>query len=336
MLMLRKAGFVLLAVFLAGPTVSGPTVSGQEWARKMFEQTSHDFGSVARDGKAEFEFVLSNIYMKDVHIASVRSSCGCTSPRIKKAWLTTYEKGAIIAAFNTRSFVGRKGATVTVVFDKPLRAEVQLHVSGYIRDDVVLDPGSVQFDTVDQGTPADAKITVDYAGRPSWKILEVKSGNPNLSGKVVETSRRGGRVSYDLLVHLDENAPAAYLQDHLTLITNDPRSRQIPVRVEGRVQAAIMVSPAALFMGVLRPGKEVTRQLVVQGKRPFRILSITCDDDFLRLQTLADDAARLLHVIPVTFVAGERTGKVAKTIWIETDLGETKTALPTHAVVLLQ
>ena len=149
--MWRRTVCVLLLLIL---TAAVPALGG-DWARKMFEETSHDFGYVARGAKAEFEFVLSNIYLEDVHIAGVRSSCSCTTPRIKQAQLKTYEKGAIIAAFNTRSFLGRKSATVTVTFDKPLYAEVQLHVSGHIRSDVVLSPGSVQLGSVDQGTPAE-------------------------------------------------------------------------------------------------------------------------------------------------------------------------------------
>ncbi len=327
--MLRRTGFALLLAALAAPTASG-----QEWARTMFKQTSHDFGYVARDGKAEFEFVLSNIYLGDVHIASVRSSCGCTSPRIKQALLKTYEQSAIVAKFNTQSFLGRKGATLTVVFDKPSYAEVQLHVSGYIRDDVVFKPGSVQLGSVDQGVPAVAKVSVEYAGRRNWKILEVKSGNPHILAKAVETGRGGGRVSYDLLVRLDRNAPAGYLNEHLILITNDGRSKQLPVRVEGRVRPAITVSPASLFMGVLRPGKAVTRQLVVQGKKPFRIISVTCEDDSLQLQASTGDAVKSLHVIPVTFIAGQRPGKLAKTIRIETDLTQTPAEVRAHAVVL--
>lgn len=327
--MLRKAAVVLPLVLLAAPTVFG-----QEWARKMFEQTSHDFGDVARGAKAEYEFVLSNIYLKDAHIASVRSSCGCTSPRIKKAWLKTYEKGAIIATFNTQSFLGRKGATVTVTFDKPFHAEVQLQVTGYIRNDVVVDPGSVQLGSVDQGTPADAKITVDYTGRNAWKIVEVNSADPHISAKVVETRRGGGRVSYDLLVHLDDKAPVGYLNNHLTLVTNDRRSRQIPIRVEGRVLPAVRVSPASLFMGTVQPGKEVTRKLVVQGKRPFRIVSITSDNDSFRLEASADDRPKPLHVIPVAFIAGRQPGKVANTIRIETDLEETTAELAAYAVVV--
>ena len=80
--MLRKAVLGLLLAVLAGSPVVG-----QQWAGRMFEQTRHDFGSVARGAKTEYEFVLSNIYLEDVHIASVRTSCGCTTPRIKKPWL---------------------------------------------------------------------------------------------------------------------------------------------------------------------------------------------------------------------------------------------------------
>jgi hypothetical protein len=327
--MWRKAGSVILLGLLAG----APAL-GQEWARKMFEETEHDFGYVARGAKAEHEFVLSNIYLEDVHIAGVRSSCGCTTPRIKQRWLKTYEKGAIIAHFNTPSFLGRKGATLTVTLDKPFYAEVQLHVTGYVRSDVVFNPGGAQLGSVDQGTPAEARLTVSYAGRSDWKILGVKSANRHLSGKVVETARGGGRVSYELLVHLDRSAPVGYLNDHLLLISNDRRSAQVPVPVEGRVVSAVTVSPASLFMGAVEPGKQVTKQLVVRGKRPFRILSISCDDDSFTFGTSADEAPRSLHVIPVTFVAGGSAGKIIKTIRIETDLGDTAPQLAAYAVVL--
>src|SRR3954447_17936964 len=73
------------------------SASAQQWAQKMFATTKHDFGTVARGAKAEFEFELENVFKEDIHIASVSSSCGCTSPSITKETLKTYEKGAIIA-----------------------------------------------------------------------------------------------------------------------------------------------------------------------------------------------------------------------------------------------
>ena len=140
-------------------------------------------------------------------------------------------------------------------------------------------------------------------------------------------------MSYRLNVHLDKSAPAGYLQDHLMLVTNDQSGSQIPVLVEGRVTPGITVSPASLFMGVVQPGQEVTKQLVVKGKTPFRILSISCDDKSFRFDTSKETTAKELHLIPVTFLAGAEPGKVLKTIKIKTDQGQTTPELPAYAVV---
>lgn len=326
--MLRRAGLALLITLLAASSALG-----QQWAKKMFTQTEHDFGSVARGAKTEHEFVLSNIYLEDVHIASVRASCSCTTPRIKAQWLKTYEKGAIIARYNTGSFTGRKGATVTVTFDKPYYAQVRLHVRGHVRGDVVFQPGSVQLGSVDQGRPVERKVSVSHTGRSDWKVLEVRSAAGHLTGRAVETLRRGGRVSYDLLVRLDENAPPGYVGDHLMLLTNDRRSAHIPLKVEGRVASAVTVSPNSLFLGVVKPGEKVTKQLVVRGKHPFRIVEVTCDDDSFEFTQPVGDQPKPVHLVPVTFVAGEDEGKVSQKIRIQTDLYDLLPELGAHAVI---
>ncbi|MFZ5830678.1 MAG: DUF1573 domain-containing protein [Planctomycetota bacterium] len=324
----RKAGLAILLCMLAVPPVMG-----QEWASKMFKVTRHDFGTLARGAKAEFEFELNNIYLEDVHIAGVRSSCGCTSVRCEKPDLKTYETSAVIASVNTRAFLGQKGATITVTLDKPFPAEVQLQVSSYIRSDVVFEPGVVQLGSLALGQPAEAKVSVNYAGRGDWKVLEVRSANPHLSGELVETSRGIGQVNYELRVRLDGSAPIGYINDHLVLVTDDYQSTQIPLKVEGRVLSSITVSPASLFMGVVQPGQKVTKQLVVKGAKPFRILAIRCEDKCFEFDTSSESAPKELHLIPVTFAAGHDPGKIAQTIRIETDLGDGAPELSAFAVV---
>jgi hypothetical protein len=327
-LMSRKAVLVVLLCLLA----CSPAL-GQEWARKMFESTDHDFGTVARGAKAEFDFALSNIYLEDAHISGVRSSCGCTSLSIVNPNLKTYEKGAIHATFNTGAFLGARGATVTVTFDKPFPAEVQLHTKGFIRSDVVVEPGSVQIGDVDQGAAAERRVAVNFNGRNDWKITGVKSANPYLTAEVVETVRNWGQVSYALVVRLRPDAPVGYIKDHVMLATNDAQGTQIPVEVEGRILSSITVSPTSLFLGVVQPGQKVTKQLVVKGAKPFRILSITCDDKSFEFGTPTDQTPKTLHLVPVTFIAGENAGKIAKTIKIQTDLGATAPELSAYAVV---
>jgi hypothetical protein len=293
--------------------------SAQDWAVKMFETTKHDFGKVARGAKVEFHFKFHNPYIEDVHVASVRTSCGCTSPRISQELLKTYDEASIIAHFNTDTFTGQRGATLTVVFDKPFYAEVQLRVDGYIRTDVVLNPPGVDFGTLDLGRAEERELTVAYAGRSDWRIHGVKSGSKFLDAEAVEMSRSSGQAKYLLRVRLKPGAPAGYLKEQVFLLTNDVRAPELPVDVEGKLSAPLLVSPTSLFLGVVQPGQKVTKQIVVQGKRPFKITGVTASDGSLAFQT--NDAAKVVHLVPVTFTAGTNAGNVTFKINVATDLG---------------
>jgi hypothetical protein len=292
----------------------------QDWAQKLFKTRSHDFGSVARGAKAEFSFELVNCFKEDIHVAGVRSSCGCTTPTVSQPTVKTWEKTQIVASLNTRTFTGQKNATITVSIDQPFPAEVQLSVSAYIRRDVVFSPGAVQFGSVEEGKPAETTIDVAYAGRDDWRITDVRSANPNLEVELNEKERGGGRVGYSMLVRLKDGAAPGFFLDQLIVVTNDRNMTSIPLAVEGRVVAPLTVSPGSLVLGVLAPGQSVTKQLVVRGNEPFRILDVKCADPSFKFEL--SDEAKQMHLVPVTFTAGSTAVKIAETIVIKTDLGQ--------------
>jgi hypothetical protein len=318
-------------LLLATPAAS----SAQEWATKMFQTTAHDFGTVARGAKAEFKFELENIYEEDVHIASVRSSCGCTTPVVSKQSLKTWEKASVLAQFNTRSFLGARNATITVVFDQPFYAEIQLQVSGYIRSDVVFDPGEVNFGDVEPQATSEVGVEVNYAGRQDWQILDVRCANTNLEVELNETRRGGGRVAYQMNVRLKPDTPPGFLHDQLTIVTNDANMQFIPLPVHGHVQSPLTVSPATLFLGVLQPGQTVTKQLVVRAKQPFRVVDIKCAGDCFEFKRPAD-VQRQTHFVGVTFTAGSEPGEVNQSIEIKTDLDQGTTAQCTASATVLE
>lgn len=311
----RRTLIALLAVLMAAPC------GAQEWARKMFETTSHDYGTVARGAKSEFRFVLTNIYKEDAHISSVRASCGCVTPEIvTKDAFKTWEKAEIVAKFNTRTFIGQRRATITVTFDKPFYAEVQLQISGYIRTDVVVDPGQVDLGEIDRGEGAEKTVKITYAGRSDWKILEVKSPNDSLESEVIEKSRANGRVAYELKVRLKDDAPSGLIEDQLTLVTNDRRAPQFPVIVQGRVVADVTLSPSQLYLGAVKQGEVVSKQLVVRGREAFKVLSVECEDS--RFQFTIPDEAKTVHMIAVKFEAGTSGGKISQKLRVRTDANE--------------
>jgi hypothetical protein len=311
----------IFAFLLPWVLAVGAEAAAQDWAKKMFENNSHDFGIVARGSKQEYAFVLTNLYKEDIHISGVRSTCGCTSPRLTKDQVKTHEQTEVIVAFNTRSFLGSKGATITVIIDRPYYAEVQLTVSGYIRSDVVFQPGAVEFGSVDAGQGISKTISVSYAGREDWEIMDVRSANEHFEVELAETLRNGGRVNYDMLVRLKPDAPPGFIHDQLLIVTNDSGSGNVSLPVEGQVVSAISVSPASLFLGVLKPGESVKKRLVVRGSKPFRIVSVRCDDNSFTFDT-SDTESKPLHFVPVEFKANEETGQIERKIEIVTDLGQ--------------
>jgi len=308
-----------VAVAIALLTLVPAAASAKEWAQKMFQATSYDFGHVARGAKAEFAFELQNVYEEEVHIADVRTSCGCTTPTITKPTLKTWEKGSIVATLNTRSFVGQRNSTLTVVIDKPYYAEVHLTIAGYIHSDVDFQPGVAALGDVEQGTTTEQEVTVTYRGRGNWQIADVRSANTNLEVELGEPIRQPGVVSYKMTVRLKANASAGILQDQLTLVTNDQRMPTVVLPVEGRVMPPLSVSPSPLLFGTLAPGQTATKQLVITGKQPFKVLSISAENDGLQFKT-SPDVAKKVHLVPVTVVAPEQPGEFHYAISIETDL----------------
>jgi hypothetical protein len=309
-------GIAAMVLCLVGAT----TVSAQQWAENLFTQKAFDFGPVARAAKVEHTFVLKNNTKQTVHIAGVRSSCGCTQPRVLKDTAAPGEEATVVAAFNTRGFTGTHGAWVTVSIDRPQYAEVRLRIDGYIRTDIVVDPGQVSLGAVGLGKGKEKSVKINYAGRNDWKIADVKSNSPYVEANAVETTRSNGRVSYDLVVKLKDNAPVGYVNDELSLITNDRKATRFPVKVDGLVVANLTISPSPLMLGTVQPGQTVKRQLIVKGAKPFKILEISADVPGFTFEP--SDEAKLVHIVPVIFKADTAAQSLDGQILVRTDLEE--------------
>ncbi|HBU37381.1 MAG TPA: hypothetical protein DEB70_06195 [Planctomycetaceae bacterium] len=321
-LKVRQPGGVsfLVPIVLLGTALLAVPASAQEWAEKMFSVTSHNFGTVAKGSKTEFRFIYRNLYEEDVHVSSVRTSCGCTQPAITKKLIETHETGEIVAAFNTRTFLGQHGATLTVTFDQPFYAEVQLRVAGNIRGDVTFEPASVNLGNVDLGRGAEQVVRVTHMGSTPWEITDVRSANVNFEVLLSKPQHTGSQSAYDLTLRLKPDAPAGYINDQLILVTDDPRASQIPMDVEGRVVAEVTVSPQLLALGNVLPGGSVTKNIVVRANRPFCVTGIVCNDGCLSCP--AKETPAKVHILPVTFQAGDVGGQVERELTITTDLGD--------------
>ncbi len=299
------------------------SAQGQDWVKQMFEETSHDFGNVPRGAKAEFEFELTNKYQENLHIAQARSSCGCTIPRIAKSDLKTYEKGAIVCEFNTRSFIGPKSAVVTVVFDRPYYGEMQLMVKGKILSDILTEPGEIQFGELEQGTEKSSNVKVTYTGGRKWEITDVRSANQHLGVKLTKVEKRNGPVEYEMQVRLKDSAPAGDFSDQIVLVTNDNEYNLVTIPVRGNVLPPLVL-PVSVDLGTVKAGQAVQSRMIVHSKQAFEVKQIECDDKRFTFSPELGKSAKM-HSIPVEFTSGE-AGAFRKTVTVHTTLPEGGTA----------
>ncbi|MDZ4851964.1 MAG: DUF1573 domain-containing protein [Pirellulaceae bacterium] len=284
----------------------------------MFRTTSHDFGTVARAAKTEFRFEFENPYPQAIHVRSVRTSCGCTTPIIETETVEPGGRGSILARFNTGTHTGARSATVTVSFDRPHFSEIQLHVKGYIRSDVVFNPGEVAFGTIREGTESTASVDVDYAGRSDWKIADVISQDSFISVKSDEISRSGGRIKYRLTVTTNSAAPSGLFQSEVIVQTNDRNLTRIPIKVNANIQADVAVTPQMMALGDIQPGDSVRQVVIVRGFQPFLIVDIKSSEFDVRYDPTTE--AKPLHTLPLTLSPKNGSGEVKGKIFVKTNL----------------
>lgn len=250
-------------------------VEAQGWANKLFkDQTTHDFGTVARGAQLFHRFPITNIYAVPLEITNTRASCGCVSVVAKPLVLQPRETGHIEVTMDARKFNGNKVVAVHVTVGPQYISTAELRVSATSRADVVFNPSHVAFGNVNAGGEASQVIDVEYAGALDWKVTELLAKDQPFEATIKELYRRPGQVGYQVRVTLKPEAPTGALKREIHLRTNDPASPLIAMLVEANVQSGLSVSPTALRLGQSAVGELLVKKVVVRGQKPFRILGV--------------------------------------------------------------
>ncbi len=319
--------------------------AAEPWGSAMVKEKKFDFGRVAIGSDTVHRFTITNVYEQDVRLVDIRSSCGCTIPSLTKKVLKSMEAGEIVAQFNTSGQITRdKSATLTVdletvVNGKVLRDAVQVHVSGYIRPDVVLTPGIVEFGSVPEGKPVVRTVMLDYAGRNDWALTKVERNNTFVHARAEEVKRQHGEVSYKITVTLKPNAPVGYVRDALRFITNEvapgaSEPSEIALPIQGFVMSPIHAKPSPFMVGIVSVGENVSKTIVVRSDSPFKILDVSTNDKRFRF-TYADQESPI-QIVAVLFSAkrGE-PGPVDEKIVIRTNLRDQEfVSLDAHGMLV--
>lgn len=305
-----------------------PASAQSAWAEKMFKDgLSHDFGSVPRGAQLSHRFVITNIYAVRMEITSIKPGCGCVSVNPVKRVLEPRESTTLDVAMDARRFTGLKTVGIDVTVGPDFISTAQLRVSANSRADIVFNPGQVSFGTVTRGQRSSQVIDVEYAGVLDWRVTEASAKDLPVEVTLGELYRRPGQAGYRVRVTLKPDAPIGALKGDVFLKTNDPASPLLPVLVEGVIQSNLTVAPSPLNLGTVKIGETLTRNVVVRGSKPFKVIRV----DGLGEDIKVDPAPPSASAAPVQVVRFKciirRAGDFKYEVKIKTDLQDAPVAV---------
>jgi len=319
-------------------TTVSSSARAQSWAESVLPERAFDAGTVARGSKVRHTFRLVNRLDQEVRIADWRTKCGCTEVRVGARVIPPGTQTTIEAVIDTTKFLGYKPSGLTLVLDQPSYAEVDLNLSCFIRGDLSLNPGVVDFGIVTRSSASKPAVTLNLTytgGQANWGITRMQTRSSRVSAKLQEQGRSGnGQVQYLLTANFDPADVTGFFKDEITLFTNDPGAQPIPIAVSAVVQSSVTVSPSPLVLGQVKPGTVVKKVLFVRSSQPFKVASIKSNKDDLTAETVAE-GARPVHTVNLSFKVPTQPGPYNASVEIATDLkDEPPLKLTTFATIV--
>lgn len=290
-----------------------------------------EFGSVAKGADTLVRVVVKNVFNEEIQITNLKSGCSCVSwdevknSAVPAIVIPSGQQRVLTLKMDTVRFDGERKAKATIFLMDTVHRQttaVEFPVTAFIRPDIVMTPGSVNFGTIAVGSGAERKVDIHYAGRNNWKITQTKVTNPNLAAVVKELPRlNDGQVKYELLVTLKPDAPAGIVRDQLVMLTDDANNPQISVVVEAIVEADVTITD--LQFGALAAGQSKAVNLVIRAGKPFKIEELYREKK--ANAKLPDDAFRVklstkiatLQTLPVTFIAPDVPGAFEEVFYVK-------------------
>lgn len=329
---MRRVALLLAAL----AATSTPEARAQGWVDIAFPDRAHNFGTVAKGSKVHHSFKVVNTLPQEIHILTYRPKCGCTDVKLGATTVPTNTQTVIEAVVDTTKFVGPKESGLTLVIDRPVYQEIDFRLSCFIRADLTLTPGEVQFGVVNRSAGKTEELTLTYVGQqPDWAITRMQTLSPNVTARLTEQPRSAGSpTTYSLAVTLNPSAPVGILKDEITLFTNDPTSPTVPVSVSAMVQSNVTVTPSVMALGQVRAGEAIERTILVRSSQPFGVVAARSNRPELTFAPPGDKPSPL-HQVKATLKAPAQPGPFHAVIEVETDVkGEPPAKVNAFATVV--
>jgi hypothetical protein len=304
---------------LAQPAPAAQPAQPAPWANKFFladidknrDQNppaviQHNFGDVPHGTLCTHTFTITNIYDAPMQITEVRKSCNCLDYVPMAKVLQPNETADFTVTMNSSKFVGTNSQTFYVTFGPKFVSTAVIRVSANSKTDVQVNPGSVVFGTVPQGTKASQSVKLEYKGRTrGWKVTEVASAPASLEVQVNEASRGGpilGGAEFTVTASLKAGAPTGPINEPIVLKTNDKDNPLVQLAVSGTIAAPLEAAPARVKFESVAINGNGSQRVLIRAAKPFKLVGVEGTGEGLSVELPATaNSALPVQVLTVKF-----------------------------------
>jgi len=288
-------------------------------ARIAFAQPVHDFGTVEQGEKVTHLFRFTNQGGKDLRIASLKTSCGCTAAIIAEKVIPSGGEGTISATFDTSRFIGEKKKTIGVHTNDPNQAVTTLTLQGEIRVEVAAEPPQLYVGRLQRGKQVTRTVEVLSDAGSGITITKVENSNPSIQVKT-EALEKDGKQGKKLLVTVAKDAALGRLNDQITVTTTSQKRPSIMIPVFGSLEGDLLVQPPQVTFGVVRPGESKTRKVNIknQSKTPVKITEVKSTAEGVEAEVAAITPGAE-YTVSLTISGDTAPGRISGKITVSTD-----------------
>jgi hypothetical protein len=234
---------VLIFIFALGATMAQPKIE--------FEKTVHDFGDIVEGSIARHDFVFTNIGNQPLVIASVRASCGCTTPTWTQEPVMPGQKGTISVGYYSEGRPGSFNRSITVMSNAETQY-LQIFIRGEVKKEVatisdaeklknspliVLEQPVLSVGKVEKGQRIPINITVGNNGKNDLMISGVRSSCNCIAWTRNASPIKNGRTQVLQLIY--SPATTGEVREEVVIYSNDLTNSEIKFQVVANIVESI-------------------------------------------------------------------------------------------------
>ncbi|NCA83115.1 MAG: DUF1573 domain-containing protein [Opitutae bacterium] len=198
----------------------------------VLSPVTNDFGEVPSGESVHATFTLRNEGDELLHIASVRTSCGCTTSTLEKQDLAPGEETPLIATLSLKGRSGPQIKHLTIGSNDPDHPDVQAVVQGTAIRHITISPWIIYLFSAPQGQPITRTVEILSEKQTPFQITSIEASHPDLAVGITPISTSAYRLS----LSLPPTWPAGRIDESLRIHTDHPKAPLLTCEITGTMQ----------------------------------------------------------------------------------------------------